>query len=131
MGASGICGEVLRNGCDLMKKTDKKTEKSIIEALTAVCETALDEVPGFQWLTHSVNYNNFPKSLSVICVFDTRQALSDAFNNRQNDYLRQLIKEQLSVINIQLKDPRHQVSFDTEEACQNENGGRWKERFNV
>ena len=112
-----------------MKKTDKKIENAIREALTEVCEMALDEVPGFQWLTHLVNYSDFPGSLSVVCVFDTNNDLSSALANHKDDYLRNLIKEKLAAVGIEFKDTRRHVNFDTEEACKNENGGKWHERL--
>ena len=53
-----------------MRKTDKKIDNNIRNVLNKVCEQALIEVNGFVWLTHQVNYDKFPASLSVICVFD-------------------------------------------------------------
>lgn len=52
-----------------MRKSDKKTEREIIRALTAVCERAKGEVAGFSWLTHEVDYERFPQSLQVLLVF--------------------------------------------------------------
>jgi hypothetical protein len=112
-----------------MKKTDKKTDNTVREALTKVCELALDDVPGFKWLTHFVNYRNFPSSLSVVCVFDTNDDLSSALNTHKDDYLRKLIQTELSAVGIYIRDMKQHVSFDTEEACDNENGGKWHERF--
>ena len=112
-----------------MKKTDKKIENAIRASLTEVCEIALKDIAGFQWITHFVNYSDFPKSLSIVCVFDTDEALSNVLNSRQEEYLHQLIKATLSAANIPIKDIRKQVSFDTEEACQNENNGKWQARF--
>jgi len=54
-----------------MKKTDKKMDNHIRRVLTDVCETSLTDISGFAWLTHTVNYAQFPQSLKVICVFDT------------------------------------------------------------
>ena len=112
-----------------MKKTDKKYEKAIREALTEVCDIALDEVPGFQWLTHQVNYSRFPDSLSVVCIFDTNSELASALLAQQDDFLRSLIREKLSAVGIPIKDMVRQVSFDTEEACMLEHGGKWQQRL--
>ena len=49
-----------------MRKTDKKIDKQIISALTEVCDSALKAFTGFEWLTHRVNYTNFPKSLKIM-----------------------------------------------------------------
>ena len=51
-----------------MRKTDKKMDNQLRHVLTEVCEVALKDINGFQWLTHVVNYSNFPKSLQVVCV---------------------------------------------------------------
>lgn len=112
-----------------MKKTDKKNEKSISEALTEACHIALNQVAGFQWLTHRVNYSRFPDSLSVICIFDTNSELASALLAKQDDFLRSVIREKLSAVGIPIKDMVRQVSFDTEEACTLEHGGKWQQRL--
>lgn len=112
-----------------MKKSDKKIENSVRGALTEVCEAALDEVAGFKWITHLVNYSSFPGSLSIVCVFDTNNDLSSALAAHRDDYLRSLIKEKLGAADIPIKDISQHVNFDTEEACKNENGGKWHERL--
>lgn len=112
-----------------MKKTDKKYEKAIRQALTEVCDIALNEVAGFQWLTHQVNYRRFPDSLAVICIFDTNSELASALLAKQDDFLRSLIREKLSAVGISIKDMVRQVSFDTEEACALEHGGKWQQRL--
>lgn len=53
-----------------MRKTDKKTDREIIHALTELCEAAKYTHEGFTWLTHEVNYQRFPQSLQVTLVFD-------------------------------------------------------------
>ena len=112
-----------------MKKADKKIENSARKALAEVCELALDEVAGFKWITHIANYSSFPDSLSVVCVFDTNSDLSNAYDTHNADFLRSLIKEKLSNVVIQIKYIRQHVTFDAEEACQNENGGKCPELF--
>ena len=113
-----------------MKKTDKKIENQIINALTVVCETAKSEVNGFQWLTHFVNYNQFPGSLSVVCIFDTNSDLIEARQQLKDQYISSLIKSELERINIKVKNIRRHVSFDTEEACNAAHNGKWQDRFN-
>lgn len=54
-----------------MRKTDKLRERQLIDALNSVCEAALDAaLPGFQWLTHHVDYRRFPVSLAVFCIVE-------------------------------------------------------------
>lgn len=98
-----------------MKKTDKKTENAIRLALTEVCEVALDEVPGFKWITHFVNYAAFPSSLLIVCVFGTKNQLSSALSTHQDDFLRTLITNKLSAASIQCKDSQQYVRFDSQE----------------
>jgi len=97
-----------------MKKTDKKIDKKICKALTKACEIAKAEVSGFQWLTHFVNYNQFPESLSIICVFDTKTELEQARQQKKDQLIIDLIKSELEQINIRFKDIKRHVSFDTE-----------------
>ncbi|QFU77065.1 Fis family transcriptional regulator [Halioglobus maricola] len=112
-----------------MRKTDRKIENGIREALTEVCDVALKDVEGFKWLTHFVNYNAFPDSLSVVCVFDKQSDLSLALVNHHDEFIRSLIGEKLRALGVQIKDIGRQVSFDTEEDCDIENDGNWKARF--
>jgi hypothetical protein len=112
-----------------MRKTDKKIDNTIRQALTNACEVALDRVEGFKWLTHLVNYNNYPESLAVICVFDSNSDLAKARTAQEDELLRVLIKENLVSAGIALRDVRKQISFDTEEACTKENGGKWSDRL--
>ena len=53
-----------------MRKTDKKRETQIIKVLTEVCEEAKYTCTGFEWLTHTVDYQHFPQSLKVTLVFN-------------------------------------------------------------
>jgi hypothetical protein len=112
-----------------MKKSDKKIDNALREALTNVCETALDSVAGFVWLTHLVNYNAFPNSLKIICVFETDESLSKAIEAKQDDYFYTLINNELNTVNIKLNQLRQQVSFDSEEACERSHAGKWNERL--
>ncbi|MFT5282050.1 MAG: hypothetical protein ACI94Z_000877, partial [Yoonia sp.] len=45
-----------------MNKTVKKLEGNLVRALTSACEQAKVEVSGFEWLTHTTDYSNFPNS---------------------------------------------------------------------
>ena len=112
-----------------MKKTDKKIEKKLISALTHVCDSALDQVEGFQWLTHQVNFNSFPDSLSIICVFESADVLEKATMSGSTDTLHELIRCELKSADILLTDIRKHVLFDTEEACEAEHDGKWNIRL--
>lgn len=108
-----------------MRKTDKKTDKMLREALMDVCDAAQTGFDGFEWLTHFADYNRFPGSLTVVCVYATNAQL--AGTDRAGICL--LIKDGLESIGINIKDIHRHVVFDTEENCTNENDGKWRERF--
>ncbi|UJF21544.1 Fis family transcriptional regulator [Shewanella sp. OMA3-2] len=96
-----------------MRKTDKKIDNQIRQVLTQVCEIALNEYSGFQWLTHIVNYSDFPKSLQVICVFDTPYSLNRFMASVERDTLSKLIQAKLLSIKVTI-DSR-QVCYDSED----------------
>lgn len=97
-----------------MKKLDKNLDNQIIKALTVACEQAKDEVTGFSWLTHLVDYKKFPQSLRIICVFKNEQNLTLAYQNGETEVMRDFITRQLEDINIALPKPLQQVEFATE-----------------
>lgn len=112
-----------------MKKSDKKTEKLIIETLTEACHILSDSVQGFEWLTHFVDYKSFPESLQIVCIFDTQKSLSKAFQEHQDSFIRSLIVDKLRAIKIPVQNSRQKITFDTEEACEQQQGGNWALRF--
>ncbi|RXJ73190.1 hypothetical protein CS022_10565 [Veronia nyctiphanis] len=108
-----------------MRKTDKKRENALRTVLTDVCDTAQAMHQGFEWITHLVNYDDFPRSLSIICVFDTNENCANA----DCDAIRSLIQRSLGTIDIQVKDINRHVRFDTEENCLNQHDGKWNARL--
>ncbi|MBB3048228.1 hypothetical protein FHR99_002502 [Litorivivens lipolytica] len=76
-------------------------------------------------MTHTVYYDRFPQSLSVLCVYQSNAELKAA----DTDALARIIAEELARIDIPLKDIRRQLSFDTEENCEAQHGGRWNQRL--
>jgi hypothetical protein len=114
-----------------MNKTVKKLDNNVVKALTIVCEIAKQNIVGFEWLTHSANYANFPGSLMVTCVLDNANSLDIMLANQQDQELRKQIQKQLLKVGILLKDARRNVFFDTEEACLMEHNGDWKRRLAV
>ena len=112
-----------------MKKTDKTLESTIVTLLTKVCEQSLKSIDGFQWLTHWVNYKDFPRSLTVICVFETKDHVSKLLNSASHDDLLNLIIEALKSAAIELPNAQQQIQLDSEEACNLEHAGNWKRRL--
>ena len=112
-----------------MRKTDKKIDNQLRVELTDVCETALKEIDGFQWLTHTVNYSNFPKSLQVICIFNTNEQLATFTANSGKKLLTSLIQSKLNTLGVKFKNVADHISYDTEENCTKEHHGNWANRL--
>ena len=112
-----------------MRKSDKKLDKNIVTALTDACENDLKGYAGFQWLTHIVSYASFPDSLSIICVFDTKESLVKTTENNKSAQLKASIESRLLSYDIKIKDIKKRIVFDTEEACEQGHGGNWNKRF--
>jgi hypothetical protein len=112
-----------------MKKTVKKLDNNVVKALTVVCEIFKAKRVGFEWLTHTVDYSNFPASLVVTCVFDTNDGLKKAQESQLDVDIRQQIQKQLLKVGVLLKDAKRHVCFDTEEACSIDNNGQWSQRL--
>jgi rRNA-processing protein FCF1 len=114
-----------------MNKTVKKLDNNVVKALTIACEMAKQDVTGFEWLTHSANYANFPRSLVITCILDTLQSVDVMLLSEQDIELRKHIQKQLLKVGILLKDARQHVFFDSEEACMLEHNGDWKRRLAI
>ena len=98
-----------------MRKSDKKLDNQIIKALTKVCHIALDEVEGFVWLTHTVNFQQFPDSLQVTCMFKDEQWLANYIKSPASQGLATLVEKHLADIGIKLNRINKQVVLDSEE----------------
>ena len=109
-----------------MRKTDKKRDNTLRLALTEVCDMALKEIRGFQWLTHRVNYSNFPQSLKIICVFDTNESLISFEKSHHSVTLEAFIQAKLG--KITLKNISKHIAYDSEENCHKEHDGQWVKR---
>ncbi|MFT5085176.1 MAG: hypothetical protein ACI9Y1_003234 [Lentisphaeria bacterium] len=112
-----------------LSKTQKKLDKTIRLALTDVCEQALEEIAGFTWLTHQVNYANFPASLFITCVFESNSDLSDATAGGHTHNIQQRIQAKLLKAGVKLKRADSQILFDSEENCSEQHDGNWQLRL--
>ncbi len=112
-----------------MRKTDKKLENQLRNLLTVVCEDMLKNIDGFQWLTHFVNYSNFPTGLKVVFVFETNESLQIFMSQKAKDEVLNQVREKLVGIGVKITNIGHHVAFDTEENCESNDNGNWKQRF--
>lgn len=100
-----------------MRKSDKKLDNQIRKALTALCENNLKSYQGFKWVTHTVNYSNFPASLKVTCVFANNQELKHFLASEGATQVSSSIAKALSHLAIKLPPPHQYISFDSEQNC--------------
>ena len=112
-----------------MRKTDKKIDKQIISALTEVCDSSLKAFTGFEWLTHRVNYTNFPKSLKIMCVFDTNDNLLCFRENNGSHEFNVFIQKALFGIDINIHNIIPHIVYDTEENCIQTYNGNWDKKL--
>lgn len=112
-----------------MRKTDKNIDNQLRLRLTEVCGVALKDINGFLWLTHLVNFSQFPNSLKVVCVFDTNQSLADFLPTSGRNELESLIQLKLAEIEVKVKKVTDHISYDTEQNCEQQHNGRWAERL--
>lgn len=112
-----------------LTKTNKKIDANICKALTLACDFSLHQIPGFLWLTHRVNYTNFPASLVVTCVFASEQDITDANDKQLDKVLRKTVQNHLLKLGIVLKNINSAVCFDSEEACLTQHNGEWERRL--
>ena len=94
-----------------MRKTDKKLDNLIRQRLTEVCDFALQNCDGYQWITHNVNYSRFPESLIITCMFSDAASTKNA---KQNGELLALIQEKLLYQPINIKLAQKQVVFKSQ-----------------
>jgi hypothetical protein len=114
-----------------LTKTNKKLDDNICKALTLACESSLHDFSGFVWLTHRVNYTNFPASLVVTCVFTQDEDIAAMQNQQRDKVLRQIIQTHLLKIGVVLKNINNTVRFDSEEACLKQHNGEWESRLAI
>lgn len=111
------------------KRDSTRIERRLVAALTDACETAKAEIPGFEWLTHTVNYADFPGSLRITWVFDTRASQAQAVATGLDARIRELTATALEDAEIPPVPLTRCVHLDSEEACHAQHGGNWRLRL--
>lgn len=104
-------------------------ERRLVASLTQACETGKTELVGFTWLTHRVDYQQFPASLRVVWVFDTQANQDQACANGQTERMRELTAEAFRAAEISVASVAAHVHFDSEEQCQRADAGNWPQRL--
>jgi len=111
------------------KRDNARLERRLVATLTEACETAKAEIPGFDWLTHTVDYAAFPQSLQVIWVFDTRANKDHALAKGTDQRMRALTAAALHDAEVAGVNIDRCVRFDSEEECHAQQGGDWRRRL--
>lgn len=112
-----------------MRKNDKKIDNALRRGLTDICEQALKDYDGFQWLTHTVDYHRFPKSLKIIVVFDNQSHITQFTSAQQHLGLENAIELMLSKLQINLKSVKQHILLDCEADCALQHSGNWQARL--
>ncbi|GGD69335.1 Fis family transcriptional regulator [Lacimicrobium alkaliphilum] len=112
-----------------MNRNHKKTEASLVKALTLACEEIKSWEVGFSWLTHTVDYPHFPQSLVITCVFETDENVQTMINTSQDIRLRAEITSQLKRAQLLLQNPQQHIALDSEQSCHREHQGNWRKRL--
>lgn len=111
------------------KRERRRMERELVASLTWACEEAKPALPGFCWLTHTVDYQSFPESLVVTWVFDTHANMRSALGNEVRQTIDTLTARALADAGVAIGDISRHVDLDSEEACQRSHGGNWEARL--
>lgn len=98
-----------------MRKSDKKTDNQIRLFLTDICEDFMKDFDGFLWLTHEVDYDNFPQSLRITFVFASQAHLDGFLTSDGYPQLMAKLEKQLSQMKVRFKRLEDQMAFTVEQ----------------
>ncbi|MEG5265931.1 hypothetical protein TRP66_16670 [Pseudomonas sp. JDS28PS106] len=113
------------------KRKHANMERELARSLTTACELAKSEFPGFEWLTHRVDYDHFPQSLVVTWVFNKDVEMHQASSSKDRARIAELTQTALEDIGISISNIETHLEFDSEERCASANGGDWAARLNL
>lgn len=119
----------LQRGLGPKSKTHKKIDNNIRLGLNDVCEQYFKDIRGFIWLTHQVNYTNFPASLLITCVFASEREKLEALEQGIKAQMEKQIQVRLLKAGVKFIAIGRQVVLDSQEACDNQNMGSWAARL--
>jgi hypothetical protein len=112
-----------------LKRQYSGIERELVRVLTRACETAKCEIPGFEWLTHRVDYNHFPASLRVTWVFDSDASMNAAMISQDKHRIEALTLAGFEDIGIAVVNVAAHVQMDSKERCDAVHGGDWDVRL--
>jgi hypothetical protein len=97
-------------------------ERELIRALTLACETAKSEIVGFQWLTHGVDYEQFPQSLVVTWMFDSEASRARALASPDKARMLALTLAAFDEVGISVSRIVDHVAFSVERPARGKRG---------
>jgi hypothetical protein len=104
------------------KRKYSGVERELIRTLTRACETAKSEIIGFQWLTHDVDYQQFPQSLVVTWMFDSETHKVQALASSDKSRMRELTLAAFEEVGISVADIAAHVAFSVEQPARGRRG---------
>ncbi|QTS85168.1 hypothetical protein JLK41_17830 [Ectopseudomonas khazarica] len=104
------------------KRKYSAVERELIRTLTDACETAKSEILGFQWLTHDVDYAQFPQSLVVTWVFDSETSRARALASADKARMQALTLAAFDEVGISVSRIDDHVAFSVERTARGKRG---------
>lgn len=104
------------------KRKHSGIERELIRSLTTACETAKSEIVGFQWLTHEVDYEQFPQSLVVTWMFDSEASRARALASGDKARMQALTQAAFDEVGISVSTIASHVAFSVEHATGGKRG---------
>ncbi|MFI8981776.1 hypothetical protein [Ectopseudomonas khazarica] len=104
------------------KRKYSAVERELIRTLTDACETARSEILGFQWLTHAVDYAQFPQSLVVTWVFDSEASRARALASADKTRMLALTQAAFDEVGISVFSIAEHVAVMVEQPARGKRG---------
>ena len=104
------------------KRKYSAVERELIRTLTDACETAKSEILGFQWLTHDVDYTQFPQSLVVTWVFDSETSRARALASADKARMQALTLAAFDEVGISVSRIDDHLAFSVERTARGKRG---------
>tara|TARA_R110002051_G_scaffold244968_1_gene304782 strand:- start:804 stop:1199 length:396 start_codon:yes stop_codon:yes gene_type:complete len=113
----------------LSAREQRQLDRELSRTLTQACDVAKAEVGGFAWVTHEVQWDDFPASLRVIWIFESNADIARALKEGWNQRLLALTDRALRDAEITVKRVEQHMDLDSEEECQRADAGNWRARL--
>lgn len=110
-------------------RQQRQLDRELSRTLTQACEVAKAEFAGFAWVTHEVQWDDFPASLRIIWIFESNADIARALKASRDKRLMSLSDSALREAGIALKRIEKHVHLDSEEECLRADAGNWRARL--